>query len=64
MAWPRGHVITRALNFPEIFWKFPEILAKVWEVMTSTFSSEFADILGTVIKSSYFSLNIMHKVTA
>jgi len=41
-------------NFPEISGKFPEILARAWEVITSIFSFDFAHILGTVIKTSYF----------
>jgi len=46
------------------FRKFQEILARAWEVITPIFSFDFADILGAVIKASYFFLNIMHEVKA
>jgi len=33
---------------------FPEISAKTWEIISSIFSFEFADIPGSRAKSSYF----------
>jgi len=48
---------TRVVNFPEI-------LAKVWHVIMSIFSFEFADIHGSHAETSYIFLNIMLKVKA
>ena len=57
-------VMSRVVNFSQNFPKFSEILARAWEVITSIFSFDFADIVGAVIKTSYFFLNIMHNVKA
>jgi len=27
-----GDIAARVVNFPEIFWKFPEILAEAWKL--------------------------------
>jgi len=58
----QGCKLSGNLTFPEIFRKFPEILAKAWEVMTSLFSFEFADLSGSRAKNKLFFLNITHEV--
>ena len=51
------------LIFPEIFRKFPEILAKVWKLSGLYFSFQSTDILGSSAKNKLlFFLNIMQKV--